>query len=162
MVKLQLNIKAELDNVTDLVPASDDFEFFFEVKCNSCHEIHPKLVSVNRLQEHELKHGKGSTANFVWRCGNCRRESSASFEPVKLQPYSIDSNRQFALLLILDCRGLEFTRFDPQGVWTCKGAESGTVFSDVEFTDGEWTDYDEKSAQPVGISEIQSEWVRAP
>jgi hypothetical protein len=29
--KLQLSIKAELENVTDLVPASDDFEWFFKV-----------------------------------------------------------------------------------------------------------------------------------
>lgn len=31
MQKLRLSIKAELENVTDLVPASDDFEWFFKV-----------------------------------------------------------------------------------------------------------------------------------
>lgn len=31
-----------------------------------------------------------------------------------------------------------------QGTWKCKGAESGTVFDDVEFEDGRWDDYDEK------------------
>ena len=29
--KLQLSIKAELENVTNLVPAADDFEYFFQV-----------------------------------------------------------------------------------------------------------------------------------
>lgn len=29
--KLQLSIKAELENVTDLAPASDDFDWFFQV-----------------------------------------------------------------------------------------------------------------------------------
>ena len=29
--RLQLSIKAELENVTDLVPASDNFEYFFKV-----------------------------------------------------------------------------------------------------------------------------------
>jgi hypothetical protein len=34
-----------------------------------------------------------------------------------------------------------------QGIWKCVGAESGTVFSEVDLSEGEWTDYDEK----VGI-----------
>ena len=36
------------------------------------------------------------------------------------------------------------TPFHLQGTWKCKGAESGTVFDDVEFEDGRWDDYDEK------------------
>jgi hypothetical protein len=31
MVKLLLSLKAELENVTDLQPSSDDFKFFFKV-----------------------------------------------------------------------------------------------------------------------------------
>ena len=31
MVKLKLSIRADLENVTNLVPASDDFEYFFKV-----------------------------------------------------------------------------------------------------------------------------------
>lgn len=31
-----------------------------------------------------------------------------------------------------------------QGVWKCIGAESGTVFSEVDLDEGEWVDYDEK------------------
>ena len=29
--RLQLSINAELENVTDLIPATDDFEYFFKV-----------------------------------------------------------------------------------------------------------------------------------
>ena len=58
--------------------------------------------------------GKGSTAHFVWRCSNCKRESSAKFDQAPPQPYSADSNGQFSPLVVLDCRGLEFTGFDPQ------------------------------------------------
>jgi hypothetical protein len=65
--RLLLSIKAELENVTGLVPASDDFEYFFQVsqtlnvpkmtkmiclykvKCTSCHETHPNLVALNRV-----------------------------------------------------------------------------------------------------------------
>ncbi|RDX50454.1 DUF866-domain-containing protein [Polyporus arcularius HHB13444] len=162
MVRLLLSIKAELENVTDLVPASDDFEFFFKVKCTSCNEEHPKLVTVNRLEEREVTSGKGSTANFVWRCGLCKRESSAKFEPgEKPKPYTADSNGQFAPFLTIDCRGLEFTGFDPKGIWKCVGTESGTPFTDVDLEEGEWVDYDEKSALPVGVSHIECKWARA-
>ena len=59
--------------------------------------------------------GKGSTAHFVWRCGLCKRESSAKFEPnEKPKPYTVDANGQFAPFIALDCRGLEFIGFDPK------------------------------------------------
>ncbi|KAF9015068.1 hypothetical protein BDQ17DRAFT_13321 [Cyathus striatus] len=160
MVRLKLSIKAELENVTNLVPASDDFEYFFQVKCTSCNEPHPKFVSLNRKEGYEVSGGKGSKANFVWRCGLCKRESSAKFElATPVQPYT-SANTQFQPLLVVECRGLEFTGFDPRGIWKCVG-ESGTVFPEVDLSDGEWNDYDEKAALPVGISDIQSEWSRA-
>jgi len=162
MVRLQLSIKAELENVTDLIPASDDFEWFFKVKCTNCHEEHPKIVSLNRVEEREVSAGKGSSAHFVWRCSQCKRESSAKFEasnPPK--PYSADSNGQFSPIVALDCRGLEFIDFDPRGIWKCVGTESGMVFSEVDLEEGEWVDYDEKAALPVGVSAIESEWSRA-
>ncbi|KAF9044624.1 DUF866-domain-containing protein [Hymenopellis radicata] len=159
MVVLLLSIKAELENVTDLVPASNHFEYFFRVKCNSCHEEHPKLVSINRKEEREVSGGKGATANFVWRCGMCKRESSAKFDPAPPTPYSAE-NAQFAPLLKIECRGLELVGFDPSGTWKCVGMK-GTVFPEVDMSEGEWSDYDEKAALPVGVSEIESQWTRA-
>lgn len=32
-----------------------------------------------------------------------------------------------------------------EGIWKCVGS-SGRAFPEVEFTDGEWTDYDEKAS----------------
>ncbi|KAF7799267.1 hypothetical protein EIP86_010499 [Pleurotus ostreatoroseus] len=162
MVRLLLSIKADLENVTDLVPASDSFEYFFQVKCTSCHEVHPKLVGINRLEEREVSGGKGNTAHFVWRCSMCKRESSAKFEEkIPTLAYSADNNGQFAPFLTMDCRGLEFIGFDPRGTWKCVGAESGTPFNEVELEEGEWVDYDEKAALPVGVSNIENEWCRA-
>ncbi|KAH6917474.1 hypothetical protein BKA70DRAFT_1367901 [Coprinopsis sp. MPI-PUGE-AT-0042] len=162
MVRLQLSIKAELENVTDLVPASEDFEYFFQVKCTSCNEVHPNFVSMNRLEEREVSGSKNATAHFVWKCGLCKREHSAKFDnSVKVKPYSAE-NGQLQPILVIECRGLEFIGFQPQGIWKCVGAESGTVFDEVDLTEGEWNDYDEKSKLPVGVSNIESEWSRAP
>ncbi|KAF9496112.1 DUF866-domain-containing protein [Pleurotus eryngii] len=160
MVRLLLSIKAELENVTNLVPASDSFEYFFQVKCNSCHEVHPRFVSLNREEERDVSGGKGATAHFVWRCGMCKRESSAKFEATKPLPYA-DENGQFASLLTLECRGLEFVGFDPRGIWQCEGL-TGAKFPEVDLENGEWVDYDEKAALPVGVSGLESQWSRAP
>jgi hypothetical protein len=93
----------------------------------------------------------------------CKREHSAKFDKAyPITPYS-NENGQFGPLLVIECRGLEFTGFNPQvtfdhdttmnheakqrthqGVWKCRGVESGTLFADIEFPDREWTDYDEK------------------
>ncbi|KAF7306848.1 hypothetical protein MIND_00477000 [Mycena indigotica] len=160
MVKLLLSIKAELENVTNLEPRDADFDFFFEVKCTSCHETHPKPVTLNRRESFDLSGGKGGTANFVWRCGNCKRESSAKFEDAyAVRAYSAE-NEQFGPLLQIECRGLEFISFDPRGIWKCQGMK-GTVFSEVDLDEGEWTDYDEKAALPVGVSSFESQWTRA-
>lgn len=42
-----------------------------------------------------------------------KRESSAKFETTAITPYSAE-NEQFAPLLVIECRGLEFTDFDPR------------------------------------------------
>ena len=42
-----------------------------------------------------------------------KRESSAKFETTAITPYSAE-NGQFAPLLVIECRGLEFIDFDPR------------------------------------------------
>ena len=78
-----------------------------------------------------------------------------------MKAYSPET-RKFQPLLVIECHSLEFIRFDPKvflqlhccvlmrltvgkGTWKCVGS-SGTPFTEVEFTDGEWTDYDEKTS----------------
>ncbi|KAF8587316.1 DUF866-domain-containing protein [Ramaria rubella] len=163
MVRLLLSVKADLENVTNLLPENDAFEFFFQVKCNSCHETHPNSVSLNRVDERGMSGGKGNTAHFVWRCGFCKRESSAKFEAASpVQAYNAESSGKFAPFVTLDCRGLEFTGFEPRGIWKCEGTESGTKFTDVDLGgEGEWVDYDEKASQPVSVMGMKGQWSRA-
>ena len=87
-------VKRELEGVTDLKPADDDFQYMFTVRamicafgrsicitkgdaecvkisCTSCREEHPKPVTISLKDEAEISGSKG-TANFVWRCSNCK------------------------------------------------------------------------------------------
>ncbi|KAJ7630850.1 hypothetical protein FB45DRAFT_916719 [Roridomyces roridus] len=159
-MKLLLEIKAELENITSLEPLDNNFTFFFQVQCTSCREVHPGWVTVNRHEQVELSGSKGATAHFVWRCKFCKRESSAKFvEAYPFRSYESE-NAQFEPLLQIECRGLEFVGFDPRGIWKCKGT-TGTVFPEVDLTEGEWNDYDEKAALPVSVSDIESRWGKA-
>jgi len=163
-VRLNLEIKAELEGVTDLKPATDDFEYFFKVACTSCREEHPNIVSLNRIEEHDVSGGRHGTAHFIWRCRNCTHENSAKFDTsIPVRPYTADHSESgtFSSILVVECRGLEFTKFDPRGQWTCKGIGSNTIFGEVEFTEGEWFDYDEKGARPVQITSLTSRFTRA-
>ena len=40
-----------------------------------------------------------------------------------------------------------------------EGRESGTEFNDVDLTEKEWADYDEKSGESTVISEIEVKFV---
>ena len=48
-----------------------------------------------------------------------------------------------------------------QGEWRCVGTESGTKFSGIDLTDGEWFDYDEKAGEEVSITNIKWQIRRA-
>ncbi|WVQ75474.1 hypothetical protein IAR50_005099 [Cryptococcus sp. DSM 104548] len=160
----------ELEGVTNVRPADDDYEYFFTVMCSSCREVHPKTVGFNQKDEHEISGSKGS-ANFVWRCTNCKKEHSASFLPSapkskSTTPLPYSSSSQFSPFVTIDCRGLEFTEFHFLGKWVCDGEDSGKTFEidwDELRKEGEerWDDYDEEKGEAVGVSELKSKIERA-
>ncbi|GAA5812537.1 hypothetical protein MFLAVUS_005993 [Mucor flavus] len=153
MVKLGLYIKADLENVTDLSPV-EDYEWYFKVECTSCHEVDDTWITFNQQDSYDMNSSRGS-ANLVMRCKFCKRDGTAQFEPsFKIRKYDVEQNGKFQQIAQFDCRGLELVDFQPRESWTCKGTESGTVFEEIDLCEGEWAEYDEKSGEPVGISNI--------
>ncbi|ORY98001.1 DUF866-domain-containing protein [Syncephalastrum racemosum] len=156
MVKLGLYLKAELENVTDLRP-TDDYEWHFKIQCGSCRETDENWISFNPHETVDIPGSRGS-ANLVMRCKFCKRESSAQFEPgVKIGSYSAEQNGKAQKLAVFDCRGLELVGFSPRDTWTAKGVESDTPFTEIDLSE-DWADYDEKSGEPVGISNVEAEF----
>ncbi|WVQ81521.1 hypothetical protein IAT38_003645 [Cryptococcus sp. DSM 104549] len=166
----------ELEGVTNVQPADDDYEYFFTVQCSSCREVHPKTVSFNQKEEHEISGSKGS-AHFVWRCTNCKKEHSASFLPSSpppsksksTAPIPYASSPSFAPFIALDCRGLEFTEFHFRGRWTASAEEDGGGKFEIDWDElareqgGEerWDDYDEVAGVAISVSELKSKIERA-
>lgn len=50
---------------------------------------------------------------------------------------------------------------DIQGSWLAEGVDSNTKFADIDLTEGEWFDYDEKANDEVSIKELKWEINRA-
>ncbi|GAB7361727.1 hypothetical protein MBLNU230_g1774t1 [Neophaeotheca triangularis] len=159
---LALALKAELEGVTDLQPEDtpeNPFYYTFKVQCTSCREVHPNWVSISRFEQNEQSGSRGE-ANFVWKCKNCKREHTANIiDAPKVYPRQ-DVPKQVKLLT-MDCRGLEFVEFKPDGDWKATGVDSGTKFTGIDLTEGDWYDYDEKAGEEVSIKEMQWEIRRA-
>ncbi|KAG5916784.1 hypothetical protein E4U42_007514 [Claviceps africana] len=157
-----LIIKAEQTGVTNLRPddtQENPFWYMFRVQCTSCRETHDNYVGINRFETNEMSGSRGE-ANFVWRCKNCKRESSAS---IKAGPVAYEQSEPAKphQIIEFDCRGLEFTEFKPEGEWLAEGADSGTKFTGIDLSEGEWFDYDEKAGDEVSIKDISWEIRRA-
>lgn len=45
-----------------------------------------------------------------------------------------------------------------QGDWLVQAANSSTKWDDVDLNEGEWTEYDEKAEESVGIYKIRSDF----
>ncbi|KAH7133241.1 hypothetical protein B0J13DRAFT_96689 [Dactylonectria estremocensis] len=157
-----LALNAELAGVTNLRPDDTEdnpFWYMFKVQCTSCRETHANYVGVNRFDTNEMSGSRGE-ANFVWKCKNCKRESTASIKAAPVA-YKQGEPPKSQKIIEFDCRGLEFTEFKPEGDWLADGLETSTRFTGVELVDGEWYDYDEKANDEVSIKEMKWEIRRA-
>lgn len=155
MVKFFLKILGELTNVTDLEPVDtpeSPYEYTFQIECTKCRTIHDKDIHMNRFEQHEMSGSRGE-ASFVFRCKECKNEHSASITRTN-EKLVIGANRP-ATILEIDARGLDFTKFIPDGKFQALGEETGTKFDEVDLEDGEWYDVDEKTNEEVSIVDVK-------
>lgn len=151
-------LTAELNGVTDLRPKDNSefpFWYTFKVQCTSCHETHPNAISISRFESNVIKGSRGE-ANFVWKCKFCKRESSATsvIPPIA---YHQESPAKRQKIIEFDSRGLELLEFLPEGEWLANGIQSGSQFTKIDLTEGEWFDYDECSGEEVSIIDLKWE-----
>ncbi|ROW02571.1 hypothetical protein VPNG_07887 [Cytospora leucostoma] len=163
-----LNLQAELGgmaSVTNLRPDDTEgnpFWYTFKVQCTSCRETHQNWVGVSRFRSRRAQwKSLGGNTTFVGNTDICvQREASAS---IKAAPSSYEQSEPAKPKNILefDCRGLEFVEFRPDGQWLAEGLESGTKFTEIDLSEGEWFDYDEKAGDEVSINDIKWEIKRS-
>ncbi|XP_070562924.1 CXXC motif containing zinc binding protein-like [Ptychodera flava] len=158
MVKIGLQIRANLENVTNLQPEGEDFRWYLKLKCLNCGEEPDHFQYLTLLESSPLKGGRGS-ASLVVKCRLCSRENSIDIIKESIKSYNAEDNLRFKTIVTYDCRGTEPTDFSPRAGFVCQGAETGTPF-EVDLQEKEWVDYDEKAKDSVGIYEVESKFVK--
>ncbi|KAM7097545.1 CXXC motif containing zinc binding protein isoform 2-T2 [Molossus nigricans] len=159
MGKIALQLKATLENVTNLRPVGEDFRWYLKMKCGNCGEISEKWQYIRQMDSVALKGGRGS-ASMVQKCKLCARENSIEILSSTIKSYNAEDNEKFKTIVEFECRGLEPVDFQPQAGFAAEGAESGTVFRDINLQEKDWTDYDEKAQESVGIYEVTHQFVK--
>jgi transcription elongation factor Elf1 len=116
MVKLALQLKANLDNVTDFRIASpNDFIWYLKFDCAKCHTQSETYHDINSQQSSSISGSRGE-ANFLMKCKFCSQEGNLNIESMKppVNYTSDDSdNHVFKTIVIFDCRGIEPVDWQP-------------------------------------------------
>jgi len=147
MVKLQILFKADLERVTTLSPASD-IQWNLKVKCSNCGEENEKWVGITSDETSSMNGSRG-TANLVMKCKFCKRENSIDIVEGSSKHYTFDDSGKFVPLITFDCRGVDITAVDLRTGFVCEG-EKRKQFN-VDFSDGDWVDFDESINESIGI-----------
>jgi len=169
MVKIGLQFKAFLENVTGLIADGEDFRWYLKLKCANCGEVPDHWQYLTQDEKQPLKGGRGE-ASAVIKCKLCGRENSIDILPDTITSYDMENNNKYKTIVVFDCRGLEPVDFSPRNGWKVLGWKesddddepgrvSGTEFTDVDLVDKEWADYDEKTDESTVISEIDVKFV---
>ncbi|KAJ6647188.1 RUN domain-containing protein 1 [Pseudolycoriella hygida] len=147
MGKIGLQIKATLENVEEIKTNHPSYTFFLKIKCSSCGEESDKwhdLTEEDNVNE-DSRNPKGF--NFYMKCKLCSRENSISILEGTNASYTADDSEKFKTIVCFDCRGVEPVKFSPRTGWIVKCTENGQTFEDVDLSEDDWVEYDEKNKQ---------------
>ncbi|KAM3330727.1 hypothetical protein ACQJBY_027084 [Aegilops geniculata] len=159
MVFFALLVGAELDGLTNLQPRGgcDDpsYPYYFKLRCESCGETSAKTTCVSLDEVVQLPTGKG-TANLLQKCKLCSREGSVVMIPGQGTPLTAEQSQkgETTCLMVFECRGYEPIEFAFGNGWKAESVH-GTPF-DIDLSEGEFDEYDEKGECPVALSKLQS------
>eukprot|EP01126_Amoeba_proteus_P062493 TRINITY_DN8507_c0_g1_i2.p1 TRINITY_DN8507_c0_g1~~TRINITY_DN8507_c0_g1_i2.p1 ORF type:complete len:222 (-),score=50.34 TRINITY_DN8507_c0_g1_i2:193-768(-) len=154
MVVFKLLVKADLENVEELIP-TDDTRWYMKFSCSQCGEKTDKMVYVTKKEEHNNPRGRGTT-NLIYTCKFCKRESYVDIVPGSEKSYK--ESGSFQCVVEFDCRGVTPVEYEPRAGWIVKCV--GTTFEeDVNLAD-DWADYDEEADNSVAVYGLVGKFVR--
>ncbi|KAJ4797189.1 UPF0587 protein [Rhynchospora pubera] len=160
MVYYALEFTAEIDGLTNLQPRGgcDDptYTYYFKLRCENCGEITQKSTCVSLSEEVPLPNGRGTT-NLVQKCKLCSRDGTIQMVAGQGKPLTDTQGQsgQYTRLMIFDCRGFEPVEFSFGDGWKAESISGETTF-EMDLSEGDFADYDEKSECPVGISNLKA------
>ncbi|PZC72203.1 UPF0587 protein GA18326 [Helicoverpa armigera] len=159
MVKIALQIKATLESIDKLYTNHPYYQWFLKLKCGSCGEVTEKFHDLTEAEKIPQKHNRSET-NLLIKCKLCSRENSIDVVEGSNGQFRSSDEGKFKTLVIFDCRGVEPVDFEPKSGWIAVGEDDGKTFEDVDLTEKEWADYDDKNQNSVGVYELEWQFVK--
>jgi hypothetical protein len=83
MVKIGLQVKAQMEACTGLEPEGEDFRWYLKLRCGNCGDVADHWQYITLLESHPLKGGRGE-ASCVLKCKLCARENSIDILKVNI------------------------------------------------------------------------------
>ncbi|KAK4887751.1 hypothetical protein RN001_004022 [Aquatica leii] len=160
MVKINLQIKANLEFLEELYTSHPNFSFYFKIRCLNCGEASDKWHDVSELEKFGSEN-KHSESNFVAKCKLCGRENSLSIVKDSNGKFSNKHRNKFQTIVTFDCRGIEPIDFDPNSGWVAKVEDTGKLYHDIDLSEKEWVEYDSDIKQSIGIYDFEFQFVKA-
>merc|ERR1712179_519533 len=125
MPVFQIQMKAQLENVTNVSAPGEDFQYVIKIRCNSCNEICEKWLYVSADEILEIPGSRGNT-NMVYKCKLCKKSHTLDVLLQHSKMYTIEDVPNFKEIIAFECRGISVVDFKFGNGWNCEGAESRT------------------------------------
>ncbi|CAH0663490.1 unnamed protein product, partial [Chilo suppressalis] len=159
MVKIALQIKAQLECIEKLYTNYPHYQWFLKLKCSSCGEVTEKFHDLTEADKVPQKHNRSET-NLLIKCKLCSRENSIDVIEGSNGAFTNNDIGKFKTIVQFDCRGVEPVDFEPKSDWIAEAEENGKKFNDVDLSEKEWADYDEKNQTSVGVYELEWQFIK--
>lgn len=159
MVKIALQIKVELENVEKLFTNHPNHSWLVKLKCGSCGEVTDKFQDITEAEKVPQKHNRSET-NLLIKCKLCSRENSIDVIEGSNAEFTIDNVGNYKTIVVFDCRGVEPVAYKPTSGWIVQSENNGKIFEDVDLSDEDWVDYDEKNQESVRVYDLKWQFIK--
>ena len=159
---LELSVET-LENVVEL-RTDKVTRWEFTVSCSHCGTEHGKTVAAEAGKTSAMPGSRGE-AHIVFKCKQCERTSSIEWIEGAKKGVKVDgavrATDVTTRVAAFECRGLEPVRLNAGrcGPFVAVAA-SKTLFENVVFDDGDFTEFDDEGDVPVSVLGLKAAFVR--
>ncbi|XP_030373014.1 UPF0587 protein GA18326 [Scaptodrosophila lebanonensis] len=159
-MRVGLQISATLENIEKLETSHPEYAFFVKIICTNCGEKSDKWHDITESERVQQDTRNAAGFNFYMKCKMCGRENSIDIVDKSNVAYTVDDAGSFKTIVIFDCRGVEPVEFSPRTGWIVHSSENGQTFQDVDLSEDDWVEYDQKNNNSVGVYEFASKFIK--
>ncbi|XP_037825664.1 UPF0587 protein CG4646 [Lucilia sericata] len=160
MVRVALQISANLENIEELKTCHPDYAFFIKITCTNCGETSDKWHDITESERTQQDSRNPNGFNFYMKCKMCSRENSIDVVEKSNAVYTQEDSGKFKTIVVFDCRGAEPVEFSPRVGWIVRAVDNGQTFEEVDLSEDDWVDFDEKNNNSVGVYEFASKFIK--